>query len=679
MRLTDWIGARCFDFVHRHQLVYNTCWEDPRVDRPALDLRGDDVLLTITSAGCNVLDYALQGAGKIVAVDLNPRQNALLELKIAAIRQLDFEPFFQLFGRGRLTDCAAIYEHKLRWALSPSARRYWDGHLDFFEGTERRPSFYFRGTTGCFAWLVNRYIDSIDGLRERLEELFAAQSVDEQRRIYEDHAVHTAVWRPYLRWLLRRDSTLSMLGVPRPQRAQLDTSYVGGIARFIEDMTRYVFTCLPLHDNYFWRVYFTGQYTPECCPEYLRRENFERLKAGLVDRIEIHTCSVARYLQSGEQPITRFVLLDHMDWLSARRIDWLQEEWQAIMRRAAPQARLLWRSAGHGSEFVDRLEVAVGERAVRVGELLKYQATWRPSSTGSTGSTPTAAFSSPTWQCRLLGARGRLRRPAGAIGFGPHESLGPGNSDQEEHRGRMSLASDLRVLWHLAVSPIRGETHAERLDSFYGAQVRDYDAFRARLLPGRPELLAALAAPPGGRWLDLGGGTGWNVECLSPRLATLSDFYLVDLSEAMLGLARERIARHGWRNVHACRADATTFEPPGGPVDVVTFSYSLTMIPDWFAALENAWQRLRPGGRIGVVDFYVARKHAVAPRHQHGWLTRTFWPAWFARDNVYLSPDHLPYLLSRFETELLVEGKAKVPYVPLGRVPYYVFVGKKPA
>ena len=53
----------------------------------------------------------------------------------------------------------------------------------------------------------------------------------------------------------------------------------------------------------------------------------------------------------------------------------------------------------------------------------------------------------------------------------------------------------------------------------------------------------------------------------------------------------------------------TTFEPEG-PADVVTFSYSLTMIPDWVRALEQAWALLKPGGTIGIVDFYVASQTA---------------------------------------------------------------------
>ena len=53
------IGSRVFQMVHMRNLVYNTCWEDPRLDRVALELGPDENVLVITSAGCNALDYAL--------------------------------------------------------------------------------------------------------------------------------------------------------------------------------------------------------------------------------------------------------------------------------------------------------------------------------------------------------------------------------------------------------------------------------------------------------------------------------------------------------------------------------------------------------------------------------------------------------------------------------------------
>jgi S-adenosylmethionine-diacylgycerolhomoserine-N-methlytransferase len=76
----------------------------------------------------------------------------------------------------------------------------------------------------------------------------------------------------------------------------------------------------------------------------------------------------------------------------------------------------------------------------------------------------------------------------------------------------MSLASDLRVLYHLAFKRIRGRTHADRLESFYGPQAGDYDEFRRKLLAGREELYQAIPADSGAVWVDMGGGTGSNLE-----------------------------------------------------------------------------------------------------------------------------------------------------------------------
>jgi S-adenosylmethionine-diacylgycerolhomoserine-N-methlytransferase len=101
------------------------------------------------------------------------------------------------------------------------------------------------------------------------------------------------------------------------------------------------------------------------------------------------------------------------------------------------------------------------------------------------------------------------------------------------------------------------------------------------------------------------------------------------------------------------------------------------MIPDWFAAIENAIRMLKPGGLIGVVDFYVGRKYPPAELKKQKWLARTLWQPWFATDNVFPSPDHLPFLLDRFEKVHVLEDRFRMPYVPLLRTPYYQFIGRK--
>ena len=111
---TDRLDRKDFDGLYSRSLVYNTCWQDPAVDRQALQLGPEDSVLVITSAGCNALDYALQGPRRIHAVDANPRQTALLELKLAGIRMLEFEDFFRIFGNGYHARFRELYRHRLR-------------------------------------------------------------------------------------------------------------------------------------------------------------------------------------------------------------------------------------------------------------------------------------------------------------------------------------------------------------------------------------------------------------------------------------------------------------------------------------------------------------------------------------------------------------------------------------
>jgi S-adenosylmethionine-diacylglycerol 3-amino-3-carboxypropyl transferase len=369
MALFDWINSRMFNVVHRNNLVYNTCWEDPRLDRVALELGRDATVLMITSAGCNALDYALLNPRKIYAVDMNPRQNALLELKIAGIRHLEFAQFFQMFGRGILPDAREVYRRQLRPDLSGWSQRYWDQYIKFFAHPRR--SFYFRGTSGYFARLMNWYVDRVLRIRPAVDEILRTSSVDQQRAMYQEK-IRPRLWTRSLRFAMGRNTTLSLVGVPRDQRRQVERDYEGGIVRFVQDCVDAVFGELPLQDNYFWRVYLTGQYQRECCPEYLQAENFQRLKAGLVDCIEVHTNSLHGFLEQHAVAINRFVLLDHMDWLSAHLQPFLELEWQAIVRRAGDATRLIWRSGGLKTDFVDRVKVEHAGRTREVGEMLHY-------------------------------------------------------------------------------------------------------------------------------------------------------------------------------------------------------------------------------------------------------------------------------------------------------------------
>lgn len=239
-----------------------------------------------------------------------------------------------------------------------------------------------------------------------------------------------------------------------------------------------------------------------------------------------------------------------------------------------------------------------------------------------------------------------------------------------------SVWDDANVLFHNWVHPIKGGDHKARLESFYEGQARSYDVFRHRFLHGRVPMIQAMPTPKGGVWVDLGGGTAANLEHFKGSLTRVfSKVVVLDLCRPLLEVARQRVAANKWEGVvELVEGDACSATTPGlpkaGTVDVVTMSYSLTMIPDWRAALDNATRLLRPGGYLAISDFTVTPEHS--------WVTRKLWPAVFKTDGVNLNPAHLETLRGSFETVHLEVSAGGFPYVPLLKAPFYFYVGRKP-
>ena len=241
----------------------------------------------------------------------------------------------------------------------------------------------------------------------------------------------------------------------------------------------------------------------------------------------------------------------------------------------------------------------------------------------------------------------------------------------------MTLATflaDLRIVARMARGMPSRDTAAGQLDAFYAAQAADYDRFRERLLRGRSELVTAMQFQPGDRVVEFGAGTGRMVDFYRDQLDQLGQVDLVDLCRPLLDQARARFSGHPRIALH--QANACHWQPDQ-PAQQVYFSYSLSMIPPWFEAIDNAWRALAPGGQIGVVDFQVAPRGGSQRGFRQGRLARHLWPLWFDHDGVRLNPDLLAYLQYRFEAVEARELRARVPYLAGLEVPYFLFVGRK--
>lgn len=162
--------------------------------------------------------------------------------------------------------------------------------------------------------------------------------------------------------------------------------------------------------------------------------------------------------------------------------------------------------------------------------------------------------------------------------------------------------------------------HAQRMDRMYRFARLTYDVTRRFFLFGRDALLRRLQKRAPASVLEVGCGTGRNLIRLA-RLLPDARLYGLDLSASMLDAARAKLAARGLQSrVQLAQAPAeqlapALFAPAPGPFDAVFFSYSLTMIPGWSAALDAALAVLAPGGSLLVVDFW----------------DRQSWPGWFQR------------------------------------------------
>jgi len=381
MGLARSVSEQVFRQIHGKNLVYNCCWEDPRCDRVMMEIDENSRIAMLTSAGCNALDYLLDNPAQIDCVDLNPRQNALLQFKIALFEGGSHEDLFSFFGKGVHRDAREVYANVVEQRLPDDySRRYWQRNLNYFSGKGLRRSFYWHGTSGTVAWLVRKWFNSQPGAVRQIHQLFQSTNLVEQRERY--RRLEPVIVNRFVSWFVRQHLVQSMIGVPKSQQYLAAQYFPDGLVGYLRHCLRHVFTTMPIADNYFWKLYFYGHYEPDCCPSYLMAEHFDTLKSR-VNRLHTHTDSLSGFLKNNPGKYTHFVLLDHQDWLAAHLRPALDEEWRLIFENAAPGAKILLRSAAFDIDFLpdfarqrirfDQAAALRSEQADRVGT---YASTW---------------------------------------------------------------------------------------------------------------------------------------------------------------------------------------------------------------------------------------------------------------------------------------------------------------
>ena len=154
----------------------------------------------------------------------------------------------------------------------------------------------------------------------------------------------------------------------------------------------------------------------------------------------------------------------------------------------------------------------------------------------------------------------------------------------------------------LASHPTRRSQSAN--SAAYDRVARWYSLFEPVYLifpPARRRAVLALDLKAGDVVLEIGAGTGRNFRYMLEAVGPTGTVIGVDASAGMLAEAEKLIEREGWSNVELLRQDAAQLELEHD-VDAVLFSLSYSAMPEPRPALASAWQRLRAGGRVVVMD-----------------------------------------------------------------------------
>jgi betaine lipid synthase len=364
--------------------IYAFTWEDDVADMRLLKPNQNDVVLAIGSAGDNILAFCLENCRRVHAVDLNPSQNHLLELKVAAFSALGYQDVWKLFGEGKHADFHNILIQKLSPHLSSEAFQFWLHNGPSVFSAPSSKGLYYSGGSG-YALSIAGWLFYIMGMTSDVQKLCAAQTLNEQREIWQ-RSIKNLLHSRILTWaILGNEKWLwKALGVPPAQRAVIETDFAkqsdfstASSSAAAEDSNLMSFhsepsdavlqspsgnaiyeyvlstfepvinTTLLSTSNHYYLLTLLGHYTPQSHPTYLSPKSHTRLsKPNAFAGLRIHTDEISEVIgRMRPATLTIVVVMDSMDWFPPQGSQALRQI-RALNKALKVKGRVMLRSAG---------------------------------------------------------------------------------------------------------------------------------------------------------------------------------------------------------------------------------------------------------------------------------------------------------------------------------------------
>jgi S-adenosylmethionine-diacylglycerol 3-amino-3-carboxypropyl transferase len=325
------------------KLVFTHNWEDPESDQAALKIKSGDTVFAISSGACNVLGFLLSDPETIYSIDINPAQSCILELKIAAIKALDFEEFIAFSGIKDHTNRAALYD-KIKPFLSRETAVFWATRDKII-----KEGFIMNGKYERFIRIAGKFMTLLQG-KNKVRKLFDEKSRQEQE-LYYDQVWNTKRFH-YLFKIIFNKRILARRGLVADYFHFDDGSK--SFAESFYNRSKKAFRDIPIQGNYFLSLYLLGRYRNENeVPAYLKKENYEIIKSR-VDRIRSNTAEAQGWLDTmPDESINCFALSNICELMSEKDTYRL---FTSVSRTGRKNARVIFRNLMIPREVPDDLK-----------------------------------------------------------------------------------------------------------------------------------------------------------------------------------------------------------------------------------------------------------------------------------------------------------------------------------
>jgi len=310
------------------RLSYSFGNEDFRTESRALQLKDDDVVLVITASGDRPLNILSSTAKKVYALDANPVQNALLDLKMAALKKFDYDKYIAFLG---LTPCNHRMQNyaSLKRELQPNT-------LSLLAPYEKKigKGIIYQGVIEKGISLASIVVRTIRG--SKVEKLFSFNTLEEQAHFVKKHW-DTTVWRnsfklavhPYVSRLFFKDPGLyEHIGADINSANHMYHRYHSSLERFL------------VKENLILSLCFQGKVFEAAYPPYLCEKESLKISKHL-DKIEFETIDLLSSLKKrSDNSVDVFSLSDVASYLSQNEFSVMVKE---MIRTAKPGARFCLR------------------------------------------------------------------------------------------------------------------------------------------------------------------------------------------------------------------------------------------------------------------------------------------------------------------------------------------------